>query len=167
VTTDHLCTCTTHSGAKKSHDWVVDQIDDLLRKTHKVKTQHVTKNRGRHCGDVEVTTYLVNTTDPVPLVLDLHITHDRFGSISDPSLTRNLHYPNDIDKSLNEYVTDKIRKYRPDYNNNPPITVSFMRDISRTSGRLHSEWDYYTGLSCHCTLYTDYCSDYFSFYLRE
>ncbi len=81
VTTDHLCTCTTHSGVKKSHDWVVDQIADLLLKTHKVKTQHITKKMGRHCGDVEVTTYLVNTAEPVPLVLDLHITHDRFGSI--------------------------------------------------------------------------------------
>jgi hypothetical protein len=41
---DHLCTCTTHSGAKKAHDWVVDQLVDLFRITHKVKTQqHVTE----------------------------------------------------------------------------------------------------------------------------
>ena len=32
----------------------------------------------------------------------------------------NLHYPNDIDRSLNEAASDKIRKYRADYNNNPP-----------------------------------------------
>ncbi len=51
------------------------------------------------------------------MVLDLHITHDRFGSSSDPSLNDHLHYPNDIDKSLNEASTDKIRKYRADYNN--------------------------------------------------
>ena len=31
---DHLFTCTTHSGAKKAHDWVVDQITDLFRTTH-------------------------------------------------------------------------------------------------------------------------------------
>jgi hypothetical protein len=56
---DHLCTCTTHSGAKKAHDWVVDQLADLFRTTHKVKTQqHVTKRRGRHCGDIELTSYL-------------------------------------------------------------------------------------------------------------
>jgi hypothetical protein len=53
------------------------------------------------------------------LVLDLHIAHDRFGSSSDPSLNGHLHYPNDIDKPLNESVTDKIRKYHSDYNNNP------------------------------------------------
>ncbi len=85
-------------------------------------------------------TYLSNVTSPVPLVLDLLIVHDRFGSSSDPSLNGHLHYPNDIDKSLNETVTDKIRKYHSDYNNNPPITVSFMSPIASTSGRLHNEF---------------------------
>jgi hypothetical protein len=36
---DHLNTCTTHSGAKKAHDWMVDELADLFRTTHKVKTQ--------------------------------------------------------------------------------------------------------------------------------
>jgi hypothetical protein len=36
---DHLCTCTTHSGAKEVHDWEVDQVADLFRTTHRVKTQ--------------------------------------------------------------------------------------------------------------------------------
>jgi hypothetical protein len=56
---DHLNTCTTHSGAKKAHGWMVDQIADHFRTTHKVKTQQVVKNRGQHCGDVELTGYLV------------------------------------------------------------------------------------------------------------
>jgi hypothetical protein len=76
----------------------------------------------------------------VSWLLDLHIDHDRFGSSSDPSLNGPLHYPNDIDKSLNEVATDKIRKYLVDYNNNPPNTVSFMFAIASTSGRLHSEF---------------------------
>ena len=75
-----------------------------------------------------------------PHVLDLHITHDRFGSSSYPSLNGHLHYPNDIDKSLNESVTDKIQKYRSDYNNIPPTSVSFMPAVASTSGRLHSEF---------------------------
>ncbi len=41
---DHVRTCTAHSGAKKAHDWVVDQIADLFRTTHRVKTQQVTRN---------------------------------------------------------------------------------------------------------------------------
>jgi hypothetical protein len=76
----------------------------------------------------------------VLLVLDLRIAHDRFGSSSDPSLNGHLHHPNDIDKSLNEAAANKIRKYRADYNNNPPSAVSFMPAISSTSGRLHSEF---------------------------
>jgi hypothetical protein len=59
----------------------------------------------------------------------------------DPSLHGHLHYyPSNIDRSLNESAADKIRKYRSDYNNNPPNTVSFMSDIDSTSGRLHSEF---------------------------
>jgi hypothetical protein len=47
---DHLCTCTAHSGVKKAHDWEVDQLVDLFRSTHKVKTQQVVKSRGQDCG---------------------------------------------------------------------------------------------------------------------
>jgi hypothetical protein len=74
----------------------------LFRTTHKVKTQQVVKSRGQYCGDIELAGYLANTSDPVPLVLDLRITHERFGSNSDPNLNGKLHYPNDIDRSLNE-----------------------------------------------------------------
>ncbi len=72
--------------------------------------------------------------------IDLHIDHDRFGSSPDPSLNGHLHYPNDIDTSLNETADDKIRKYRSEYNNNPPTSVSFMTVVGSTSGRLHSEF---------------------------
>ena len=67
------------------------------------------------------------------LVLDLRIAHDRFGSSSDPSINGHLHYPNDVDRSLNE-VVDKIRKYRANYNINPPNSISFMTTITSTSG---------------------------------
>ena len=50
-----LNTCTAHSGAKKAHDWMVDQLAVLFRTTHKVKTQEVVKNRGQPCGDIELT----------------------------------------------------------------------------------------------------------------
>jgi hypothetical protein len=109
---DHLKTCTDHSGIKKTHDWMVDQIVDLFHTTHRVKTQQVINSRGQHCGDMEVEGYLVNETDPVTFVLDLRIVHDRFGSSSDPSLNGNLHYPHNIDRSLIEDDDDKIRKYR-------------------------------------------------------
>ena len=125
---DHLCTCTSHSGAKKAHDWAVDQLADLFRTTHRVKTQFVVKNRGQYCGDLELAAYLANASGPVPLVLDLRIAHDRFGSSADPTLNGRLHYPNNIDKSLNEPDNDKIRKYRADYNNCLLYTSPSPRD---------------------------------------
>jgi hypothetical protein len=109
---DHLNTCTAHSGAKKAHDWMVDQVADFFRTTHKVKTHQVVKIRGQHCGDIELAGYLANESDPVPLVLDLRIDHDRVGSSADPTLNGHLKYPNNLDQSLNDVGTDKIRKYR-------------------------------------------------------
>jgi hypothetical protein len=65
---------------------MVDQVADLFRTTHKVKTRHVVKSRGQHCGDIELGGYLVNEAGPVPLVLDLRIAYDRVGSSTDPNL---------------------------------------------------------------------------------
>jgi hypothetical protein len=106
---DHLCTCTTHSGVKKSHYWVVDQLPDLFRTTHKVKTQQVVKSRGQHCDDIELPGYLTNVSVPVSLVLDLRVAHDRVGSSADPALNGYLRYPNDLNQSLNDATADKIR----------------------------------------------------------
>jgi hypothetical protein len=115
---DHLCTCTTHSGVKKADDWVVDQIADLFRTTHKVKTQQVSRSRGQ-----------TRLRQP-----------KRFGWRSDPSINWHLHYPNDVDRSLNETVVDKIRQYRADYNNRTSNAISFMPPIPSTSGRWRSEF---------------------------
>jgi hypothetical protein len=61
---DHLSTCTAHSGAKKAHDWAVDQLPDLFRTTHKVKTQQVIKSGGHQCGDIELAGYLTHAAGP-------------------------------------------------------------------------------------------------------
>jgi hypothetical protein len=119
---------------------MVDQIADLFRTTHKVKTHQVVQIRGELTGDVKLVGYLANVTGPVTLVLDLHIVHDRVGSNTDPILNGHLRFPNNLDQSLNDGVDDKVRKYRVDYNMNPPNTVSFMPVIVSTSGRLHIEF---------------------------
>jgi hypothetical protein len=137
---DHLNTCTAHSGAKKAHDWMVDQVADLFRTTDKVNTRHVVKSRGQHCGDIELAGYLDNESGPVPLVLDLRIAHERVGSSTDTNLNGHLKYPNNFDQSLNDTSADKVRKHRADYNNRTPSAVSFMPAIASTSGRLHSEF---------------------------
>ena len=104
VLDDHVCTCTDHSGVKKAHDWTVEQLTDLFHTTHRVKTQWVTKTRTHRCGDIELVSYLDNVSRPVSLVMDLRITHERWGSGSNPSLNGQLHYPTDIDRTLNEDV---------------------------------------------------------------
>jgi hypothetical protein len=86
---------------------VVDQLPDLIRTLHKVKTQQVVKNRGHHCDDIELVGYLVNTVGPVPLVLDLRVTHDRVASSVDPVLNGHLHYPNNLDQSLYDTTGDE------------------------------------------------------------
>jgi hypothetical protein len=53
--------------------------------------------------------WLPRESGPVPLVLDLRIAHEKFGSSSDPSINGRLHCPNDIDGPLNEAADDKIR----------------------------------------------------------
>ena len=98
------------------------------------------RSRDQRCGDIELAGYLANAAGPVLLLMDLRITHDRFGRSSDPSINGHLHYPNDIDRSLNETVTDKIRKYHADYNKNPLNDIFFMSVIASTSGRLQSEF---------------------------
>ncbi len=97
------------------------------------------RSRGQRCGDIELAGYLANAAGPVPLVLDLLIAHDRFGSSSDPSINGHLHYPHDLYRSLNEAAADKIRQYRADYNNRPSNAISFMPAIASSSGRLHGE----------------------------
>ncbi len=60
---------------------------------------------------------LTDTVGNVNLVMDymdLHISHDRFGSSSNPSPNGHLNYPapDDIDEPLNEAATDKIQNTR-------------------------------------------------------
>ena len=74
--------------------------------------------------------YLVHTVGAVKLVMDLRLTHECWGSNSNPVLNDNLHFPHptDIDnlKTLNEADTDKIREYRPDHKNRPSHSVTFI-----------------------------------------
>ncbi len=84
---------------------MVDQLPDLFHTTHRAKTQQVVKDRGNHCGDIELAGYLTNTAGPMSLVMDLRVVHDRVNSSDDPVLNGHLlhlRYPNNLDKSLND-----------------------------------------------------------------
>ena len=97
---------------------------DFFRTTHRVKTQEVTRSRGQWCGDIELAAYLANAVGPVPLMLDLRIAHERFGSSSDPSINGHWHYPHDLDSPQNESTTEKIRQYRADH------TKKYVNNVS-------------------------------------
>jgi hypothetical protein len=87
----------------------------------------------------------------VPLVLDLLIDNDRFGSSADSNLNGHLHYPNDMGRSLNRLPLTKLENIALTIllNNNPPNAISFIPDVSSTSGRLHSEFERLLFLQTH------------------
>ena len=80
---DHVSTCTAHSGAKKAHDWEVDQIADFFHTTHKVKTQQVVRLRLQFLPleDEQVETHepLVTVGQPVS-VLNKEVERKRLQS---------------------------------------------------------------------------------------
>ena len=74
------------------------------------------------------------------LVLALRIACEGWGSTSNPSLNVNLHYPTDIDRTLNESSADKVLQYRAHFSNCPSHAIAFMTVIGSTSGRLHGKF---------------------------
>ena len=73
------------------------------------------------------------------LVMDLCITHERWGSNSNPSLNDHLYYPADIDRTLNETVVDKVIQYRSDYNNRPSHDIVIIPVMDSTSLVVYTE----------------------------
>ena len=72
-------------------------------------------------------------------LLSFIFSHEHWGSRYSPSLNGHLHYPADIDRTLNVTGADKLLQYRADYNNRPSHTISFVTGIASTSGSLHGE----------------------------
>ncbi len=83
------------------------------------------------------------SADPGPLVLDLRIAHELWGSTSDPILNGNLHYPNDIDRSLNETDDDNIRKYRTIITTHRPLSLSCHLFLGRLGDYIVNLYSFY------------------------
>ena len=81
-----------------------------------------------------------------PEIVIVRITHDRWGSSSNPSPNGYLHSLTDMDRTLNETDTGKILQYRPDYNNRPSHAIFFMSPVTGTSGCLFVSTD--TQIEC-------------------
>jgi hypothetical protein len=92
---------------------------------HTVRTQHgVTASAGQRRGDVELRSYLQDAAGRRSLVLDLSMTHDRFGSISHVQQNGLLSHPQDLDAPLSVAAQRKINSYRQQYADNQNISFS-------------------------------------------
>ena len=117
-------TCTAHSGATKTHDWIVSVLGPLFRTAgHTVRTQHgVTASAGQRRGNVEIRSYLRDQAGSRSLVLDLSIAHDRFGSSSHVQQNSLLTHPQDLDGPQRVAAQRKINGSRQQYADNQNIS---------------------------------------------
>ena len=151
---DHTSTCTGHSGATKTHDWMVSVLGPLFRMAgHLVRTQldfvsvrtikgrsidGVTASAGQRRGNVEIKSYLQDESGSRSLVFDLSITHDRIGSSCHVQQNCLLSQPQDIDTPLCFAAQRKVNSYRQQFADNQ--NISFLPAIMTTSSRIHSKF---------------------------
>jgi hypothetical protein len=120
---------------------MVSVIGPLFRTVgHVVRTHygvHIA-SAGQRRGDVEVRHYLRDQAGSQSLVLDLSITHDRFGLSSHVQQNGSLSHPQDIDTPLSIAAQPKIAVYRQQYSDNQ--NISFLPAIVSTSTRKYGEF---------------------------
>jgi hypothetical protein len=75
---DHTSTCTAHSGATKTHDWMVGSLGPLFRTAgHTVRMQHsITASTGQERGNVEIRNTQLPTRHSRPPEPGLRPVHD-------------------------------------------------------------------------------------------
>jgi hypothetical protein len=126
--------------------WVLDH-DEFLNITHRVTTHKVTLATGNERGDIEIRDYVIlprgvdNRIPPRTLLMDVTMTHDRFGRTTqrtNGALTHRVSAPQP-DGALNNAARIKIRHYRHLYaDRSDPIV--FLPVAVRTSGRVYDDF---------------------------
>ena len=142
---DHACTCNTHGGAGKSHDWAVAQVAALFRSMGttvltQTRVTGVGPNRKQR-GDIELVAYLPHPlTERRTLVMDFTVTHERHGnSRKDTNGTLRVKNIKNRDRPLEKAAHDKIKKHRDLYNLLPG-DIGFLPLVASTSGRLNADF---------------------------
>ncbi len=74
---NHTSTCTAHSGATKTHNWMVSVLGQLFSSA--------------------VRSYLRDQAVSLSLVFDLSVAHNRFGSSNHVQQNGSLSHPQDLD----------------------------------------------------------------------
>ena len=138
--TDHLRTCSMHSGNWYcAHELVLSAVADIAYDAgfRTNRGSRVPNSRGQRRGDLEIKG--LNVAGTTDLIVDVALVRDFHGNVVDPARHGQLRHPNP-DKVLIDTAVAKAQgnEYRPDYLRNhnkafPPLVMS-------TSGRLHSEF---------------------------
>ena len=83
---DHIQTCQRQPPALPAHECIVYKLSLLLRSVgHRVKTHRITPAAGNERGDIEIKDYVIlshgedDRLPPRTLVMDVTMTHDRYG----------------------------------------------------------------------------------------
>jgi hypothetical protein len=138
--TDHLHTCSKHSGNwYGAHELVLSAVADIAHAAgfRTNRCSRVPTSRGQQRGDLEIKGLNVaGTTDPI---VDVALVHDFHGNVVDHARHGQPRNPNP-DKVLIDTAVAKAHgtAYRPDYLRNH--NKAFLPLVMSTSGRLHSEF---------------------------
>ncbi len=140
---DHIQTCQCQSAALPAHEWIVYRLSLLLRSVgHRVKTHRITPVADNGRGDIEIQDYVIlsrGEDDRIPprtLVMDVTMTHDRYGHTTqhtNGALTHRVSFTGapHPDGALNKSVRMKIRHYRQIYTDRPDPIVFLPSDQFR------------------------------------
>ena len=102
------------------HDWAITQLQPLFHSLgHQVRVQTaVMASKGNQRGDVKIKGYLKHDGGERDLVYDLSVTHERWGATDEPCKNRQLCYPDDINRPLQEEAAQKkVLEYQNAYAN--------------------------------------------------
>jgi hypothetical protein len=138
--TDHLHTCSKHSGKwYGAHELVLSAVADIAHAAgfRTNRGSRVPTSRGQRRGDLEIKG--LNVAGTTDLIVDVALVHDFHGNVVDPSRHGQPRHPNP-DKVLIDTAVAKAQgnEYRPDYLRNH--NKAFLPLVMSTSGRLHSEF---------------------------
>ncbi len=117
---------------------------------HRAKTHKITPAAGNERGDIEIQDYVFlphGEDDRIPprtLVMDVTMTHDRYGRTThhtNGGLTHRVPSTGALqpDGALNKATRMKIRHYRQIYADRPDLIV-FLPIVLNTSGRVYEDF---------------------------
>jgi hypothetical protein len=148
---DHIQTCQRQSASLPAHEWIVYRLSLLICSVgHRVKTHKITLSADNERGDIEIQDYVFLTCgedDRIPprtLVMDVTMTHDRYGRTTQHTNGAFTHRVPSTGApqpygALNKAARMKIRNYRQIYVDRPDPIV-FLPIAVSTSGRVYEDF---------------------------